>query len=50
MGTSGVVDVRYNICSVGETLRHLGLPPNPTGYDPGSKVRKTDGKLRTEVV
>jgi uncharacterized protein (DUF849 family) len=42
------VGVWYN--SVEETLRHLGLPPNPTEYDPGFLVWETDGKLRTGVV
>jgi uncharacterized protein (DUF849 family) len=42
------VGVWYN--SVEETLRHLGLPPNPTEYDPGFQVWETDGKLRTGVV
>jgi uncharacterized protein (DUF849 family) len=36
--------------SVDETLRHLGLPPNPTDYNPGFQVWETDGKLRTGVV
>ena len=42
------VGVWYN--SVEETLRNLGLPPNPTEYDPGFLVWETDGKLRTGVV
>jgi uncharacterized protein (DUF849 family) len=42
------VGVWYN--SVEETLRHLGLPPNPTEYDPGFLVWETDGKLKTGVV
>jgi uncharacterized protein (DUF849 family) len=42
------VGVWYN--SVEETLRHLGLPPNPTEYEPGFQVWETDGKLRTGVV
>jgi uncharacterized protein (DUF849 family) len=42
------VGVWYN--SVEETLKHLGLPPNPTEYDPGFQVWETDGKLRTGVV
>ena len=42
------VGVWYN--SVEETLRHLGLPPNPTEYDPGFQVWETDGKLKTGVV
>ena len=36
--------------SVEETLKHLGLPPNPTEYDPGFLIWETDGKLKTGVV
>jgi uncharacterized protein (DUF849 family) len=42
------VGVWYN--SVEETLKNLGLPPNPTSYDPGFQVWETDGKKRTGVV
>jgi hypothetical protein len=42
------VGVWYN--SVEETLQHLGMPPNPTEYNPGFQVWETDGKLRTGVV
>jgi uncharacterized protein (DUF849 family) len=42
------VGVWYN--SVAETLQHLGLPPNPTEYNPGFQVWETDGKLKTGVV
>lgn len=36
--------------SVEETLKNLGLPPNPTEYNPGFLVWETDGKLKTGVV
>lgn len=42
------VGVWYN--SVEETLQHLGLPPNPTEYDPGFLLWETDGKLKAGVV
>ena len=42
------VGVWYN--SVEETLQHLGLPPNPTEYNPGFLLWETDGKLKTGVV
>ena len=42
------VGVWYN--SVDETLQHLGLPPNPTEYNPGFLLWETDGKLKTGVV
>jgi uncharacterized protein (DUF849 family) len=42
------VGVWYN--SVDETLKNLGLPPNPTEYNPGFLLWETDGKLRTGVV
>ena len=42
------VGVWYN--SVEETLKHLGLPPNPTEYDPGFLLWETDGKLKAGVV
>jgi len=42
------VGVWYN--SVDETLKALGLPPNPTEYDPGFMVWETDGKKKTGVV
>lgn len=42
------VGVWYN--SVEETLKNLGLPPNPTEYDPGFLVWETDGKLKAGVV
>jgi len=40
----------YAEMAVEETLRNLGLPPNPTEYDPGFLVWETDGKLKTGVV
>jgi uncharacterized protein (DUF849 family) len=42
------VGVWYN--SVDETLKNLGLPPNPTEYNPGFLLWETDGKLKTGVV
>lgn len=36
--------------SVDETLRHLGLPPNPTEYNPGFLLWETDGKKTAGVV
>jgi uncharacterized protein (DUF849 family) len=42
------VGVWYN--SVDETLKHLGLPPNPTTYKPGFQVWETDGKLTRGVI
>lgn len=36
--------------SVDETLRYLGLPPNPTTYDPGFQVWPTDGKKQQSVI
>ncbi len=36
--------------SVEETLRNLGLPPNPTEYNPGFLLWETDGKLTRGVV
>jgi hypothetical protein len=36
--------------TVDETLRNLGLPPNPSTYSPGFQVWETDGKLHTGVV
>jgi len=42
------VGVWYN--SVDETLQNLGLPPNPTTYNPGFLVWETDGVLRRGVV
>jgi uncharacterized protein (DUF849 family) len=36
--------------SVDETLQHLGLPPNPTAYNPGFLLWETDGKLHKGVV
>jgi uncharacterized protein (DUF849 family) len=36
--------------SVEETLRNLGLPPNPTEYNPGFLLWPTDGKLTRGVV
>ena len=36
--------------SVDETLKHLGLPPNPTEYNPGFLLWETDGKLTKGVV
>ena len=39
------VGVWYN--SVEETLQNLGLPPNPTQYNPGFLVWETDGKMKT---
>jgi len=36
--------------SVEETLKQLGLPPNPSEYNPGFLVWETDGKLKTGVV
>ena len=36
--------------SVDETLRNLGLPPNPTEYNPGFLLWETDGKLTRGVV
>ena len=32
--------------SVEETLKNLGLPPNPTEYNPGFLLWETDGKLK----
>jgi uncharacterized protein (DUF849 family) len=42
------IGVWYN--SVEETLRNLGLPPNPTEYNPGFLLWETDGKLTKGVV
>jgi uncharacterized protein (DUF849 family) len=42
------IGVWYN--SVDETLRNLGLPPNPTEYNPGFLLWETDGKLTKGVV
>jgi hypothetical protein len=42
------IGVWYN--SVEETLLNLGLPPNPTEYNPGFLVWETDGKLQRGVV
>ena len=42
------IGVWYN--SVEETLKNLGLPPNPTEYNPGFLLWETDGKLKTGVV
>ena len=36
--------------SVEETLKNLGLPPNPTEYNPGFLLWETDGKLTKGVV
>jgi uncharacterized protein (DUF849 family) len=36
--------------SVEETLQHLGLPPNPTEYDPGFLLWETDGRKTAGVV
>jgi uncharacterized protein (DUF849 family) len=36
--------------SVEETLKQLGLPPNPSEYNPGFLVWETDGRLKTGVV
>jgi hypothetical protein len=42
------VGVWYN--SVDETLKALGMPPNPVDYNAGLQAWETDGKLRTGVV
>ena len=42
------IGVWYN--SVEETLQNLGLPPNPTEYNPGFLLWETDGKLTKGVV
>jgi uncharacterized protein (DUF849 family) len=42
------VGVWYN--SVEETLQNLGLPPNPTDYNPGFLVWETDGKKTMGVI
>ena len=42
------IGVWYN--SVEETLKNLGLPPNPTEYNPGFLLWETDGKLEKGVV
>jgi uncharacterized protein (DUF849 family) len=42
------IGVWYN--SVEETLKNLGLPPNPTEYNPGFLLWETDGKLTKGVV
>jgi uncharacterized protein (DUF849 family) len=42
------VGVWYN--SVDETLKALGMPPNPVDYNAGLQFWETDGKLRTGVV
>jgi uncharacterized protein (DUF849 family) len=42
------VGVWYN--SVDETLKALGMPPNPVDYHAGLQLWETDGKLRTGVV
>src|SRR5581483_9518300 len=42
------VGVWYN--SVEETLQNLGLPPNPTAYNPGFLLWETDGRLNRGVV
>jgi uncharacterized protein (DUF849 family) len=42
------VGVWYN--SVEETLKALGMPPNPVDYSVGLQRWETDGKLRTGVV
>jgi uncharacterized protein (DUF849 family) len=36
--------------SVEETLQNLGLPPNPTEFNPGFLLWETDGKLKRGVV
>src|SRR5271154_5678426 len=36
--------------SVDETLKHLGLPPNPTEFKPGFLLWETDGKKTAGVV
>lgn len=36
--------------SVDETLQNLGLPPNPTQFNPGFLVWETDGKKRAPAV
>lgn len=42
------VGVWYN--SADETLKALGMPPNPVDYNAGLQFWETDGKLRTGVV
>lgn len=42
------VGVWYN--SVDETLKALGMPPNPVDYNAGLQRWETDGKLKTGVV
>ena len=42
------IGVWYN--SVEETLKNLGLPPNPTEYNTGFLLWETDGKLEKGVV
>ena len=42
------IGVWYN--SVEETLQNLGMPPNPTEYNPGFLLWETDGKLTKGVV
>jgi uncharacterized protein (DUF849 family) len=38
----------YN--SVDETLQNLGMPPNPSEFDPGFHVWPTDGKIKPAVL
>ena len=38
----------YN--SVDETLQNLGMPPNPTEFNPGFLTWPTDGKIKPPVI